>query len=107
MLKQFQVSVTATLPTTGTSVIDPDNAIPNIWELCRPTCPKYSTLGRFVHEDLEPAWFEYIDFHLTTFGCHFCRASYKDLMAQGASQDLSTLRDRILNSTIGFFTQAD
>ncbi len=107
IIKQFQQGVVAIIPATESCIIDPGNGIPTIWELCRPTCPKNSTLGKFVNEDLDPAWFDYIDFHLTTFGCHFCRASYKDLMTQGGSQDLSKLQDRILHSTIGFFTQVD
>ncbi len=107
VLKQFQEKVAATFSASESCVIDPTNTIPNIWETCRPTCPKYSTLGRFIREDLDPVWFEYIDFHLTSFGCHFCRASYKDLMTKGGSEDLSKLQDRILHSTIGFFTQAE
>ncbi|MFC1763262.1 hypothetical protein ACFL6U_14435 [Planctomycetota bacterium] len=77
-----------------------------LWEQCRPTCPKYSTLGKFVREDMDPAWFDYIDFHLTTFGCHICRASYKDLVERTESDQQKTLQERILHSTIGFFTQS-
>jgi hypothetical protein len=107
VLKQFREKVCATFSATESCVIDPSNTLPDIWEHCRPTCPKYTTIGKFVREDLEPDWFDYIDFHLTTFGCHFCRASYRDLVEREASEQQRTLQERILHSTIGFFTQTD
>lgn len=105
LIRQFQERITKDLPTTESCVIEPANTLSDTWENCRPTCPKYSTLGKFIQEDLDPAWFDYIDFHLTTFGCHFCRASYKDLISRGPSEVSATLQERILHSTIGFFTQ--
>jgi hypothetical protein len=53
-------------------------------------------------ETLPPEWFDYVDFHLTTVGCHFCRASFKDLQEQQNSRFDEVLRDRIMTSTVGF-----
>ncbi|MHC4117726.1 MAG: RNA polymerase sigma factor [Planctomycetota bacterium] len=73
-----------------------------IWEEHRLSCIKRSTLSAFLLEDLPPEWFDYVDFHLTTMGCHFCRASFKDLQAEQAGKRQDHLRHRILASTVGF-----
>ncbi len=73
-----------------------------IWELQRLSCPKRNTLGAFLLETLPPEWFDYVDFHLTIVGCHFCRASFKDLQEQQSSRQDDGFRQRIMTSTIGF-----
>src|SRR5204863_4820329 len=52
------------------------------WEGQRPTCPKRSTLGRYVLGTLEPTWQNYVDFHVNKLGCQFCRANLEDLKKQ-------------------------
>ena len=74
-----------------------------IWEASRLTCPKYSTLVNFTMEKLDPDWFDYIDFHLTTIGCHFCRASFKDIQHKYSPEQQKNLHESIMASTIGFF----
>ncbi len=85
-----------------------EGLLTEIWEMHRLSCPKRNTLGAFLLESLPAQWFDYVDFHLTVVGCHFCRASFKDLQAQqGTDGDLSleeALRLRIMNSTIGFLS---
>jgi hypothetical protein len=54
----------------------------DVWEQQRPTCPKRSTLGRFVLGTLEPGWQAYVDFHVNKLGCQFCRANLEDLRKQ-------------------------
>ncbi|MBN1975291.1 MAG: RNA polymerase sigma factor [Sedimentisphaerales bacterium] len=78
-----------------------ENLITSTWESQRLTCPKRSTIGAFLLEQLEPDWFDYIDFHLTTLGCHFCRANLKDLKQQKTDEE-KLFRERIMASTVGF-----
>jgi hypothetical protein len=84
------------------SLAYPDDLLTEIWESQRLSCPKRSTLGAFLLETLSPEWFDYVDFHLTTMGCHFCRASFKDLHEQQTSEQHAHFRERILTSTAGF-----
>ncbi|MEJ2647307.1 MAG: RNA polymerase sigma factor [Sedimentisphaerales bacterium] len=79
-----------------------ENLLTTTWESQRITCPKRSTIGAFLLEKLDPEWFDYIDLHLTTLGCHFCRANLKDLRQQKTVEEHS-FRDRIMASTVGFF----
>ena len=79
-----------------------ENLLTTTWESQRLTCPKRSTIGAFLLEKLDPEWFNYIDFHLTTLGCHFCRANLKDLKHQKTVEE-QLFRERIMASTVGFF----
>lgn len=81
-----------------------EDLLTEVWESRRLSCPKRSTLGAFLLESLSPEWFDYVDFHLTTMGCHFCRASFKDLQEQQAGEQHTQFRQQILNSTIGFLS---
>jgi RNA polymerase sigma factor (sigma-70 family) len=86
------------------SVAYSDSLLTDIWESQRLSCPKRSTLGEFLLETLPPEWFDYVDFHLTTMGCHFCRASFKDLREQLTADLHAQLQQRIVSSTVGFLT---
>ena len=82
-----------------------DDWIRRIWSSQRMSCPKRSTLGAFLLQELDSSWFEYVDFHLTILGCHFCRASFKDLQHQQDGEPQDDFRQSILASTIGFLTR--
>lgn len=73
-----------------------------VWEDQRLTCPKRSTIGRHLLGTLEEPWKGYVDFHVNTLGCTFCRANVEDLQKQTAEAPRQ-LYDRVLQSTIGFF----
>ncbi len=73
-----------------------------VWESQRLTCPKRSTIGRYLLGTLEKPWHEYVDFHLNKLGCHFCRANLEDLQKQTADEP-KVMQDRVMQSTIGFF----
>jgi len=83
---------------------DFENILTETWESHRLSCPKRSTLRTFLSEAIEPGWFDYVDFHLTTVGCHFCRANLKDLRRQDTHDAQQFIRKRIMASTIGFLT---
>ncbi len=59
---------------------DPDQFVSGellsqIWEEGRPSCPKRSTLGKFVLGTLDVEWDRYVDFHVDRLGCHYCGAN--------------------------------
>jgi RNA polymerase sigma factor (sigma-70 family) len=82
-----------------------DSLLSEIWEQYRPSCPKRTTLGGYLLGTLDEPWTGYIRFHVETLGCRFCTANLDDLRreTQGA-QD--AFRERVLQSTVGFFRGA-
>jgi RNA polymerase sigma factor (sigma-70 family) len=111
-LKEIRSAVEASLAVQqACSSMDwdaPDDAhsmLTEVWEQERPTCPKRSTVGRFSLGTLESPWREYVEFHIDTLGCRFCRANLDDLRNVDAP-DRSALRERIFQSTIGFLHSA-
>lgn len=103
-LKFIREAVAASDAIGDLSVSFSEDLLTEVWESQRLSCPKRSTLGAFLLESLSPEWFDYVDFHLTTMGCHFCRASFKDLQEQHTSQQQTQFRQQILNSTIGLLS---
>lgn len=82
----------------------PDDAmLTTIWSDGRLSCPKRSTIGAYILGTLDAPWRDYVNFHLETQGCRFCRANYDDLQQQTAQPAADALRDRVMQSTIGFF----
>ncbi len=73
-----------------------------VWQSQRLSCPKRMTIGGFVLGTLDPDWRAYVDFHLNTLGCHFCRANLEDLRPRPQEQIPPVLRTRIMESTVGF-----
>ena len=87
------------------SSLDPaalDSLLSEVWEDQRPSCPKRSTVGGYLLKTLDEPWQKYIAFHVDSLGCAYCRASLDDLDKQ-TRLDPAKLRDRIMQSTIGFF----
>jgi RNA polymerase sigma factor (sigma-70 family) len=81
-----------------------ESLLTRVWESRRPTCPKRSTLGRYLLNTLEPDWRDYVKFHLDQLGCRFCQANLDDLQRQDAEEP-RVLRDRIFHSTVGFLSR--
>jgi len=79
-----------------------EDLLTEIWQSQRLSCPKRSTVGGYVLGTLERPWQAYVDFHLNTLGCHFCRANLEDLKPQTAEEAPPVLRARIMESTVGF-----
>ncbi len=76
-----------------------------VWEAQRPTCPKRSTIGRFMLGTLDEPWKQHVEFHMNKLGCQFCRANLDDLKKQ-TEEAPKALHDRVLQSTIGFFSKS-
>ena len=104
-LKRIRTYVAQDESLRDVSVSCSEDLLTDVWEAQRLSCPKRSTLGAFLLETLSPEWFDYVDFHLATLGCHFCRASFKDLQEQQTSEQNTHFQQRILSSTIGFLTK--
>jgi RNA polymerase sigma factor (sigma-70 family) len=81
-----------------------DSLLTEIWEDERPSCPKRSTVGGFFLHTLEDPWQAYVEFHINRMGCSFCAANLQDFQQQNR-QDPAPLRNRILQSTVGFLSR--
>ena len=104
-LRQIRTDVAKLCGPTDVSFCCNEDLLTEIWESHRLSCPKRSTLGAFLLEALPPEWFDFVDFHLATVGCHFCRASFKDLQERQNGWEQEHFRQRIMTSTIGFLTK--
>lgn len=111
-LKKFRFieKVRDALPQSAQQAVEADDTaddlLTSLWADFRPSCPKRTTLGKFQLGTLKPAWDDYVQFHLTSLGCRFCAASLDDLEELAAASESSSavpLRNRIMESTVGFF----
>lgn len=77
-----------------------------IWETLRLSCPKRSTIGAYHLGSLDAEWQDYVGFHLDTLGCAFCQANLADIRAADQAPAADSLREKILQSTVGFLRQS-
>lgn len=76
-----------------------------VWRDGRPSCPKRTTLGKYVLGTLSEDWDDFVTFHVERTGCEFCAANLEDLSSEintPADNSDQLLRGRILESTVGF-----
>lgn len=76
-----------------------------VWRDGRPSCPKRTTLGKYVLGTLTEDWDNFVTFHVERTGCEFCAANLEDLSSEintPADDSDQLLRGRILESTVGF-----
>jgi RNA polymerase sigma factor (sigma-70 family) len=101
-LKRIQDQL-ARLPALQGPATEPSDALLSyIWQEYRPSCLKRNTIGAYLLGTLDEEWQGYVKFHLETLGCTFCQANYDDLQQETAEDADQGLRDRILESTVGF-----
>jgi RNA polymerase sigma factor (sigma-70 family) len=79
-----------------------ESLLTETWSEQRPSCPKRNTIGSYLLGTLDEPWQKYIDFHINALGCLCCQANLDDLRQQ-TQQDNGALRQRIMQSTVGFF----
>jgi RNA polymerase sigma factor (sigma-70 family) len=105
-IKHLRARVAGALGPDAANDADPTpdqiSLLSQVWEEYRPSCPKRSTLGGYLLGTLDDPWRNYIAFHVDTLGCRFCAANLDDLRRETA-RETDTLRDRIMQSSIGFF----
>jgi hypothetical protein len=53
-------------------------------------------------DTLDTGWENFVDMHLNTLGCHFCRANLDDLKTENEKGDQKKMQTRIMQSTVGF-----
>ncbi|MGD2094206.1 MAG: sigma-70 family RNA polymerase sigma factor [Phycisphaerales bacterium] len=105
-LKQIRKRVEAFRIPIGPSSTDFENLLSDIWELQRFSCPKRSTIGAYLLGTVDDKWHKYIDFHINTLGCRFCRANLEDLRIQNTKKQNKKLQARIMESTAGFLQKS-
>ena len=88
----------------GDEELADESMLTRLWELHRPSCPKRSTVGKWLLGTLENGWADYVSFHIETLGCRFCQANKNDLGPDSAASN--SVRDRIMQSSVGFFRQS-
>ena len=101
-LKQIREHVGASRIPGGPSSEDFESLLTDTWELGRFSCPKRSTIGAYLLGTLDGKWHQYVDFHVNTLGCRFCRANLDDMQTQDVESRTTRLRTRIVESTAGF-----
>lgn len=96
------------IPPADTDEHDEDSSsdlLSEVWQSGRPSCPKRSTLGKYILGTLSADWDDFLSFHIERLGCEYCAANLDDLSAEinatAAAPD-DSLRNRILESTVGF-----
>jgi RNA polymerase sigma factor (sigma-70 family) len=80
------------------------SSIARIWREEGVSCPKRTTLGRYLLGALDDEWMSYIEFHAEVGGCDRCQANLDDLRREdeGAEEARQELRERCFASSVGF-----
>jgi anti-sigma factor RsiW len=84
------------------------HSVGEIWRRLRLSCPSRSQLGGFLLGTLDPAFAEYVDFHLRTVGCRYCAANLADLeQSRAAETAASSRRRKFFESSAGYLSRRD
>jgi len=83
------------------------STVARIWREEGVSCPKRSTLGRYLLGALDDEWNTFIEFHATSAGCDRCNANLDDLRSEDARDEAShsQLRERCFASSVGFLSR--
>ena len=104
-----RVSKQLEMPTPGDDQPEQSSdLLTEVWRDGRPSCPKRTTLGKYILGTLPDDWDDFVMFHVERIGCEFCAANLEDLSAEinaPADESGNQLRGRILESTVGFLNQ--
>lgn len=84
-----------------------ESSLGQIWRDEGISCPKRSTLGRYLLDALDADWRGFVDFHVNTAACERCCANIDDLRAEDlADRDtIERLRERCFASSVGFLSR--
>ncbi len=104
-LKQIRESVAQQQLSGEPTSEEFENLLTDLWEYYRFSCPKRNTIGAYMLGTLERDWHQYVEFHLNTLGCRFCRANLDDLQNQSRETQQEAFQARIMESTIGFLSR--
>jgi RNA polymerase sigma-70 factor (ECF subfamily) len=84
-----------------------DSTLAHIWREEGISCPKRSTLGRYLLGALDEQWGFYVDFHVRQADCPRCNANLDDLRAEDErdAAEHARLRERCFASSVGFLSR--
>jgi hypothetical protein len=84
-----------------------DSTLAHIWREEGISCPKRSTLGRYLLGALDERWGFYVDFHVRQADCPRCNANLDDLRAEDErdAAEHARLRERCFASSVGFLSR--
>jgi hypothetical protein len=100
---RLQLRLKATLGRRDAGV----HSLAAVWRRHRLTCPTREQLGSHLLGVLEGPAADYIQFHLETVACRFCRASLEDLRALHEATDPAESqqrRKRYFQSSAGYLS---
>lgn len=85
------------------------HSLGEIWRRHRVSCPSREQLGSYLLGAVNQDVANYIDFHLTTIGCRFCRAGLEDLrLRHEESQEMVAVRRRkYFDSSAGYLNRGE
>ena len=85
-----------------------DSTVARIWREEGVSCPKRSTLGRYLLGALDETWNEFIEFHIDLARCPRCAANHDDLKEEDRrdAEERERFRERCFASSVGFLSQA-
>jgi hypothetical protein len=80
-----------------------EHSVGAVWRRARLSCPTREQLGSYLLQALEPAFQDYVEFHLDTVACPYCQANLADLRArrQEATPQAQQRRRRFFQSSAG------
>lgn len=80
-----------------------EHSLGAVWRREHLSCPTREQLGGYLLQVLDPELHEYIQFHLTTVSCPFCRANLADLQSRQAepTEQAQTRRQKYFQSSAG------
>lgn len=81
-----------------------EHSLGAVWRRQRITCPTREDLGNLVMGILDPAYAEYIQFHIKTIGCGYCQSNLIDLQERSKEHKAYTKerRQKMFASSAGF-----
>lgn len=82
----------------------PLHTLGGIWRNRRITCLSREELGAYLLDALPADRADYVDFHLKTIGCRYCRANLEDLRAEKeeCGERVVVRRKRYFESSAGY-----
>ena len=82
----------------------PLHSLGSIWRNRRITCLSRDELGAYLLDALPPERADYVEFHLQTVGCRYCRANLEDLRAEKEERGERVVvrRKRYFESSAGY-----
>jgi len=78
-----------------------------VWDDQRPSCPKRTTLGKYSLEILPPDWTDFVEFHVKSLGCSYCRANLAELEDATNAATSKEASEQLFQSTIGFLNRPE